>query len=224
MSSQFNLSSLREKSKYYLGKIKVSSCIALLFGSTLLSFGLYNIHSLSGVTEGGVLGLTLLLEHVFHISPAFSGFVLNLLCYILGWKMLGKGFLFYSFVASTGFSVSYKIFEQFEPLWPWLVDTPLLAAILGAIFVGVSVGICVRVGGAPGGDDSLAMSIAKITGIKIQWAYLACDLIVLALSLVYIPVQRIAYSLLTVLLSGQLIGFVQNMNLPKLTKKTPHSA
>ena len=39
---------------------------------------------------------------------------------------------------------------------------------------------------------------------------LMTDLIVLVLSLSYIPVKRIGYSLFTVLLSGQLIGFVQN--------------
>ncbi len=219
MLSQSKLPALKAKFQYYLHKISPRSCLFLLLGSGMLAFGMYNIHSLSGVTEGGVLGMILLLEQLFHISPSVSGFILNLLCYILGWKTLGKGFLFYSFVASTGFSVAYKICEQFEPLWPWLADTPLLAAILGAVFVGVSVGICVRMGGAPGGDDALAMSIAKITGAKIQWVYLGSDLVVLLLSLTYIPLQRIAYSLLTVLLSGQLIGIVQNMQLPRLKKE-----
>lgn len=223
MSLRLHFSSQR-KIRYYLKKISLSSCALLLLGSALLAFGLYNVHALSGVTEGGVLGLILLLEHLFHISPAFSGFILNMLCYILGWKMLGKGFLFYSFVASAGFSAAYGIFEQFAPLWPWLADTPLLAAILGAVFVGVGVGICVRAGGAPSGDDALAMSLAKLTGVKIQWVYLGSDLTVLALSLTYIPVQTIAYSLLTVLLSGQLIGVVQNIGFHRTKKKIPHSA
>ena len=37
------------------------------------------------------------------------------------------------------------------------------------------------------------------------------DLIVLGLSLTYIPVRRIGYSLLTVILSGQLIGLMQRI-------------
>ena len=81
---------------------------------------------------------------------------------------------------------------------------------MGALFVGVGAGLCVRIGGAPSGDDALAMSISQATGWKIQWVYLMTDLIVLVLSLSYIPVKRIGYSLFTVLLSGQLIGFVQN--------------
>ena len=39
---------------------KVILCV---IGSGILAFGLYNIHALSGVTEGGVLGMTLLLNH-----------------------------------------------------------------------------------------------------------------------------------------------------------------
>ncbi|MCI6429666.1 MAG: YitT family protein [Oliverpabstia sp.] len=197
--------------KSYFEEIRLSSCIIAFFSSAMLAFGLYNIHSLSGVTEGGILGLTLLLEHWFGISPSISGMVLNLLCYLMGWKFLGRKFIIYSIAAATGFSISYRIFELFDPLFPQLAERPLAAAILGAVFVGVSAGICVRVGGAPGGDDALAMSIARVTHMDIRWVYLLCDLVVLVLSLSYIPVQRIAYSFLTVILSGQIIGIVQKM-------------
>ena len=85
---------------------------------------------------------------------------------------------------------------------------------MGAVFVGVGVGVCVRVGGAPGGDDALAMSISHLTKWKIQWVYLLSDFVVLALSLSYIPLKRIGFSVLTVILSGQLIGFLGTCPLP----------
>ena len=191
-------------------ELKPKKVGALLLGSAILSFGLYNIHSLSGVTEGGVLGLTLLLQHWFNISPALSGFILNAACYIFGWFVLGKKFVLFSAVAGGGFSVFYAICELFPPLWPQIANYPLFAAILGAIFVGVGVGISVRAGGAPGGDDALAMGLSKLTGCNIQTMYLLSDLSVLVLSLSYIPIRRIAYSLLTVLLSGQIIGLIAN--------------
>ena len=178
-------------------------------GSAILSFGLYNVHALSGVTEGGVLGMTLLLHYWFDISPAVSGFVMNALCYLLGWKLLGGSFILYSAISGGCFSAFYALFEQFPPLWPQLADMPLAAALLGAMFVGVGAGLCVRAGGAPGGDDALAMSVCKATGWDIRWAYLASDLIVLLLSLSYLDAQRRAMSLLTVILSGQIIGVVQ---------------
>ena len=198
--------------KEALKNITFKKCAITLLGSFILAFGLYHVHSISGVTEGGVLGATLLLEHWTGISPALTGGIMNVLCYVLGWKLLGKEFIAYSALATVGFSGMYKICEQFPHLWPGLADMPLVAALVGALFVGVGAGLCVRVGGAPSGDDALAMSISHATGWKIQWVYLLSDLIVLVMSLSYIPVRRIGYSLFTVLLSGQLIGFVQNFN------------
>lgn len=198
--------------KEALKNITLKKCAITLLGSFILAFGLYHVHSISGVTEGGVLGATLLLEHWTGISPALTGGIMNVLCYVLGWKLLGKEFIAYSALATVGFSGMYKICEQFPHLWPGLADMPLVAALVGALFVGVGAGLCVRVGGAPSGDDALAMSISHATGWKIQWVYLLSDLIVLVMSLSYIPVRCIGYSLFTVLLSGQLIGFVQNFN------------
>ena len=198
--------------KEALKNITLKKCAITLLGSFILAFGLYHVHSISGVTEGGVLGATLLLEHWTGISPAVTGGIMNVLCYVLGWKLLGKEFIAYSALATVGFSGMYKICEQFPHLWPGLADMPLVAALVGALFVGVGAGLCVRIGGAPSGDDALAMSISHATGWKIQWVYLLSDLIVLVMSLSYIPVRRIGYSLFTVLLSGQLIGFVQNFN------------
>ena len=179
-----------------------------LAGSLILAFGLYNVHSLSCVTEGGVLGLTLLLQYWFSVSPAISSAVLTAFCYLLGWKVLGKDFILYSAFACGGFSLFYAILERFPPVYPQIAQFPLLAAIIGAVFVGVGVGLCVRAGGAPSGDDALAMSLGTLLHFKIQWVYLASDLIVLGLSLTYIPPAKLLYSLLTVVLSGQIIGFV----------------
>ena len=104
--------------------LKLKSCLIALFGSAFLAFGLYHVHSFSGVTEGGVLGMTLLLDHWFHISPSVSGFIMNLACYAMGWKLLGRQFIAYSILSSASFSLSYRICEQFPPLWPQLADMP----------------------------------------------------------------------------------------------------
>ena len=190
-------------------KLKLSNCLIAFFSSAFQAFGIYHVHNLADVTEGGVLGLTLLLEHWLHISPAITGAILNCACYLLGWRMLGKAFIGYSLFAAAGFSLGYGLFEQFPPLWPALSGMPLAAAILGALFIGIGAGLCIRAGGATTGDDALAMSLSHVTKIPIQHLYLISDLTVLLLSLTYIPLGKILYSLLTVVLSGQIIGLLQ---------------
>ncbi|MBR3867661.1 MAG: YitT family protein, partial [Butyricicoccus sp.] len=92
----FSPPSPRGRHFYWKGSVTVfqtirrRSCLIALLGSAILAFGLYNIHALSHVTEGGGLGLTLLLHHWFDISPAVSGFVFNVLCYILGFRVMGR--------------------------------------------------------------------------------------------------------------------------------------
>ena len=189
-------------------------CIVLL-GSAVQAFGLYNIHAVSGVTEGGILGLTLLLWQWFEVSPALSSLVINGLCYLFGFFVLGRGFILYSAISGIGFSIIYRVLEIWPPIYPGIADMPFAAAVLGALFIGVGVGLCVRVGAAPGGDDALAMSVNKLTGMKLSSFYLVSDIIVLGLSLSYIPLSRIMWSLLTVVLSGQIIDIISS-------KKAPH--
>lgn len=196
-------------------QLKTKKVLLIILGSGILAFGLYNIHALSGVTEGGILGMTLLLKHWFGISPAVSGFIMNAICYVIGWRMLGKSFLMYSAIAGGGFSVFYGICEQFPPIYPQIADMPLIAAIVGAIFVGVGVGFCILADGAPTGDDALAMSISRMMKKDIRWAYLITDLTVLALSITYIDIRRLTLSLLTVVISGQIVGFMQKFALKR---------
>ena len=183
-----------------------------VIGGGVLAFGLYNVHSLSGVTEGGALGLTLLLDHWLGISPAWTGLVINFACYAYGLRTLGKQFLLWSAIGGGSFSAFYAFFEQFPRLWPELAGHPLPAALVGAVFVGVGCGLCVRAGGAPTGDDALAMGLSRRLKLPIERVYLLTDLTVLGLSLTYLPLGRIACSLLTVTLSGKIIGMIQRWN------------
>ena len=190
-----------------------------LLGSAILAFGLCHVHAVTAVTEGGVLGLALWIYQTFGISPAVSGFILNAACYLLGLRALGMPFIGYSAVAGGGFSLFYFLFDLLPKFFSPLAERPMLAALLGAVFVGVGVGLCVLAGGAPSGDDALAMSLASLTKKDIRIFYLISDLSVLLLSLTYIPIGRIFCSLVTVLLSGQIIGWMQRIGKMKFRKQ-----
>lgn len=195
--------------KSLLSKISWKKVLCNVLGSAILAFGLCNIHEFSNVTEGGILGMTLLLHHFLDISPAVSGFIMNGICYLIGFKVLGWAFIAYSIIAGCSFSAFYAFFEQFAPAFPRITEMPFAAALSGAVFVGIGAGLCVRTNGAPSGDDALVMSICKATRWNIRTAYLLCDLFVLALSMTYLDTSRIFYSLLTVILSGHIISLMQ---------------
>ena len=192
-------------------KITLKKLLLNALGGAILGFGLMEVHSIAHVTEGGALGLTLLMDIWFGFSPAWTSIVLNIAFYAFGIKMFGIPFVVYSLVSAGAFSGAYAVCENFPPIYPEIANLPFLAAIIGAIFVGVGVGVCVKAGGAPTGDDALAMSLSKLSKIDIQWMYMITDLLVLALSLTCIPVKNVLCSLVTVTLSGQIIGLIQKI-------------
>ena len=98
-------------------KTPVRVFLALL-GAFIQAVGLCNIHAFADVTEGGVLGATLLLEHWFAISPAISALVLNAACYLFGWRTLGKGFLTASDTLMTlSFCILMALNVVFSNVW-----------------------------------------------------------------------------------------------------------
>ena len=190
-------------------KAKIKNIALILIGSCLQAAAISNIHAFSDVTEGGTLGLTILIFHFTGISPAITSLIFDGLCYALGWKVMGKRFLIYSSISVLFYSFCYSIFELFAPIYPPILSSPLLCAIVGAIILGTGAGLAVMGGAATSGDDAFAMSISRKYKIKIQYVYLISDLLVLALSLTYIPLTKILYSVLTVILSGQIVGWIQ---------------
>jgi len=178
---------------------------SMLLGAAIVAFGLYNVHAQSAITEGGVLGATLLIQHFTGISPAVSEIVLDVICYGLGMRYLGRRFLVRALATTCAYSAFYAGFERMGYLLPDMSHVPLLAAIVGALFVGVGVGLIVRVESAGCGDDALALVISRCTGWGVSRAYLITDLTVLTLSTSYIPLSNIACSLVTVTLSSMII-------------------
>lgn len=186
----------------------------IALGAAIATFGLYNIHQRTGITEGGVLGLLLFVNHWTGLPASLVSPVLDLLCYTAALKVLGAGFLRTAVVSSAAMAAWFKVWESFPPMLPDLSPHPLAAAILGGLFIGVGVGLIIRQGGSSGGDDALALVINRLSGWGLARCYLLTDLTVLALSLSYIPAWRIAFSLVTVTLSSFLIEKVQNFRRP----------
>lgn len=192
-----------------MGGISVKTIFLLLLGSMICSFGIHNIHKRTNITEGGIIGLMLLIEHWLNISPAYITPLLDIACYALAFKFLGVNFIKLSAIATLFISGFYKIWELFPPMLPDLSTYPFIAAVLGGIFVGIGVGLIVRQGGSGGGDDALALTISHALRWKLSRSYLFTDVVVLVLSLTYIPVTKIIFSLITVTVSSHLIDWIR---------------
>ncbi len=195
--------------------LSMKKILLIMLGAMICSFGIHNIHQRTNITEGGIIGLMLLVEHWLKVSPAYITPVLDIACYVLAYKFLGGKFIKISILSTLFVSGFYKIWELFPPMLPDLSAYPLLAAILGALFVGIGVGLIIRQGGSSGGDDALALTISHTLHWRLSRSYLFTDITVLLLSLTYIPVMRIVFSLITVTISSYLIDWVKDYEIKK---------
>lgn len=195
--------------------IVLKDIIIIIIGSMIVAFALCNIHSKMFVSEGGQLGVELLLYNWFNISPSISSFIIDATLYLLGFFILGKKFFINAIVGTSSYSIFYYIFEH-NPVNLNLPNNMLLIAILGGILVGIGCGLVVRKNGACGGDDSLALMIKKITKMPLFMCYFSMDILIIIISLTYIPFNKIIYSFITAFISSLLIEIVGEYKINKV--------
>ncbi|MBQ6630628.1 MAG: YitT family protein, partial [Romboutsia sp.] len=188
-------------------RTQAKNIILILIGSLILAFGIYNLNYQNNITEGGILGVLLLLKNLFDIEPSVANLILDISLLIIAYKFFGKQFLLNSIIATLSFSTFYEIFESIGPLIP-VLQSKFIVTILSGLFVGIGVGIIIRNGAAAGGDEALAMVISKITSVTIGNVYLIGDVAVLILSLTYLSVYDIFWSLIAISISGRTIDFI----------------
>ena len=169
----------------YMKKNKSLEILYIILGSIVVSFAVCYIHSKTQLTEGGQIGIELLLQHWFNISPAYSSVFIDLLLYILGFIILNKKFRINAIIGTLTYSISFFIFERIDFSFPFL-NNLLLSSIIAGILVGIGCGMVVRHIGSCGGDDSLALILNKLLKLPLFICYFALDLIVIVFSISYI--------------------------------------
>lgn len=211
-----------KKIKDYLFMIDPKGIIFALLGSAIIAFGTYNINANSDIPQGGIIGICLIIEFYTGISPALSNLVINALCCVLAWRIMGTLYMLNAAVAALGFSAFYAIFEAFPPIIPVMSDYPLLAAVIGAVFVEVGTGISLRYGAAPSGEHALSMAISKRGGLDFEWLDFSRDFIVIFASLCYADPYSVVYALMIITATTPLREYI--INAPKKAKVAKRTA
>ncbi|TQQ85864.1 hypothetical protein EXD82_01225 [Peptacetobacter hominis] len=188
----------------------------IVSGSAILAFGFYNFYYLNDITEGGVLGLLLILKNIFNIDMSVASIIIDVMLLAMGYKFFGRKFFIYSVIASVFFSVLYGLFSYIGPVLPRFGI--LTSSVLGGLCVGIGSGIVIKAGCAAGGDDALALMLSKLSSIKIGTIYVIMDIVVLLLSLYYLSVGDIMYSMIAITISGKVIDFVYDFGGKNINK------
>ena len=129
-------------------------------------------------TFGGVTGIAVLLSGVFDGSPSTYSFIINIILFVLGFLILGKGFGIKSIYVTLLFSVGLEAAQYIYPVTEPITTQPVLDWIFAFVLTAVSSALIFNLGASSGGTDIIALILKKYTKIKIGKALMIVDLVV----------------------------------------------
>ena len=178
--------------------------IVLTLGSIVAAFALEQFLIPNTVLDGGVTGISIIIYKLTNIPLSFLVLIINIPFIYIGYKNLGKRFLFRTLYSMMVFSLFLSFFELFDPF----TEEMLLATVFGGAILGVGVGLIIKSGGCNDGTESVAMVISKKTSLSVGQIVLIFNLVIYAIAGFIFGFDRAMYSLLTYIITFKVIDFV----------------
>lgn len=190
-----------KKPKKILKKI-----IMVMIGTFIYSAGVGLFLDPNGLAPGGVVGISVIVSHLFGGETGTWYFLFNIPIVLLGWWKFGGKFIIWSFM-----SVLYNsIFTNFLGRFPSVTDELLLAALAGSILTGVGIGIVLRSGATTGGTDIIIKVLRrKYPAIKTSTFFMVVDVsIVAAAGILFRDFNVAMYAFIAVVVAGKVMDYV----------------
>lgn len=190
-------------------KIHFIDFIMITIGTALYAFGFVTINIANRLAEGGIAGITLLLKFLAGVNPAISTILINIPLLIIGYRYLGRRSLIYT-IYGTGILSFWIWFWQIAHVSLNVHHDLFIAAILAGIIGGFGLGLVYRFNGTTGGTDIIARIFEKKKGSPMGQSLFALDFVVLAVSLTYIDLRRMMYTLVASFVLSRVVNFIQD--------------
>ena len=183
---------------------KIIEYLILTLGSITAAFALEQFLIPNTVLDGGVTGIAIIIYKLTNIPLSFLVLLINIPFIYIGYKNLGKRFLFRTIYSMLVFSLFLSYFELLNPL----TEEMLLATVFGGAILGVGVGLIIKSGGCNDGTESVAMVISKRTSLSVGQIVLMFNLVIYLVAGFIFGFDRAMYSLLTYIITFKVIDFV----------------
>ena len=175
----------------------------ITLGVVAAGFGLKGFLLPNGFIDGGVTGISLLVEALTNYPLSLLIVFINAPFIILGYFQLGKLFAIKSIVAIVGLAFALLVID-----YPIITSDKLLIAVFGGFFLGSGIGLTIRGGGVLDGTEVLAIYLTKKTGFTIGDLILIFNIIIFAVAAYLLSIETALYSILTYLTASKTVNLV----------------
>lgn len=178
--------------------------VGLAIGAIIYSAGLNLFLIPNHIIDGGVTGISLLVQAVTGIPFSVLIVVLNLPFFYLGYKRLGAGL-----AASATFAIVVLSLcsSYFETLTPATTD-PFLSTIFGGIIIGIGVGIVIKSGGSTDGTEIVAIWLDNKSSFSVGEIIMFFNLFILGAAGFVFSWNSAMYSLIAYFICSRMIDAV----------------
>lgn len=186
----------------------------------LASIGLKAFLLPNGFLDGGVTGISILLNKItgFEISIILP--VISIPFFVIGWFTVSKRIVIRSLISVLILSLVIH-FENFQPI----TDDKLLISIFGGLFLGAGIGIAIKNGSVLDGSEILGIFVNERTGISIGLIIFWFNGVLFLLAGFLFSLEVAMYSVLTYIITAKTIdlileGFEDYVGLMIVTSKS----
>ena len=185
--------------------------VLIIAGAYIMAFAILKFWEPHGLVTGGVSGLTIIIRYYTEmmgraVPPWVSNFALNVPLLILGWRTMGRTFIWRTAFTTALVTVALHNVE-FLPAIP---SDILLGAVFGGIFCGFGIGIIVRSMSSTGGTVLLASILHNgfLRHISVAKLLFGCDFIVIMVGLFVFGPESAMYAIIAVFVSTKVTDAV----------------
>lgn len=182
------------------------SLILITLGAVMSAVALELILIPNSMIDGGMNGISIIINTLFGGSLGIIIFLVNLPFLILGYKQLGKKFIIKAGYGMILFSVLLEVCHNYTPL----IDDTLLATVYGGILLGVGCGLIIKEGGCLDGTEIIAIIINRKKSISVGQVVFVFNVFIYGAAIFVLGAERALYSLLTYFVSYKVIDMVSD--------------
>jgi len=168
---------------------------AILVGSFLVGLGVNWLIVPHRLMDGGMIGIGLLANYYFQLSPGFIMILVSIPVYAI--VFLYNRWLFLN--SFHGMLLSSFFIDILSGMRQWTIPPIEVAAVLGGMMIGTGIGLMLAYETNTGGTDLLAQFLAIRTGIPVSMLIFVIDGLIILASWEAIGSYRLAFSILTIL-------------------------
>jgi uncharacterized membrane-anchored protein YitT (DUF2179 family) len=184
----------------------ITTILLLTASSVIYAAGIGLFLGPNNLAPGGVVGISVILNHFFGIGTGTFNLLLNIPILITGFICFGKEFMAKTVYVVVLSSALTNVLTAFGP-----VTTELfLAGVAGSILTGFGIGIAFRAGSTTGGMDIIVKILrTRYRHLKTSVLFFVLDFAVVALSgIVFRDFNLAMYALIAVFVASRVMDYV----------------